>query len=368
MPIRKNVTLKTIAKEAGVTVQTVIKALKGKPGLSESTRRLIVQTAERLGYYTREQIRSLKLEHIEPFPMERLRFLLVHTQESIGSIRPLLKGLHDRFASFGHRIEPVLLPGGIREQAMEEWIDENGLAYADGIFIAPSITPRAWEPHLFRLGLPRILLNFPPPGIRIDSVIWDVYEAAYQAAAYLIGQGHRRLMYVGDIHSQRGYLLRWQAFCHALDAHGLPVNPAEHSISERLDRGAWVRELRLLLERHRPSAVVCGVHHEVEEVFRICGEMGLTVPGDLSFIGFLNEQPSGLPVFTRPMLPVRETGYRAADRMLWRIANPTLPYEHIRIQGELRIGETTGLYQADLEALTDDGPPDEHNQGGTDHV
>jgi LacI family transcriptional regulator len=42
-----------------------------------------------------------------------------------------------------------------------------------------------------------------------------------------------------------------------------------------------------------------------------------------------------------PLLAIRETGYRAADRMLWRIANPSLPYEHIRIQGELKIGSTT---------------------------
>ncbi|WP_158606572.1 hypothetical protein [Paenibacillus ginsengarvi] len=34
---------------------------------------------------------------------------------------------------------------------------------------------------------------------------------------------------------------------------------------------------------------------------------------------------------------------RAADRMLWRIANSSLPYEHIRIQGELRIGRTTAV-------------------------
>lgn len=71
MPIRKQVTLKTIAQQLGVTIQTVNKALKGKPGMSEATRQLIVETAEKLGYFTKEQIRSLRAERIISYPIER---------------------------------------------------------------------------------------------------------------------------------------------------------------------------------------------------------------------------------------------------------------------------------------------------------
>jgi LacI family transcriptional regulator len=46
----------------------------------------------------------------------------------------------------------------------------------------------------------------------------------------------------------------------------------------------------------------------------------------------VNEQPRNLPPIARPQLPILETGFRAADRMLWRIANPTRPFEHIRLQ------------------------------------
>ncbi|MFH5184262.1 LacI family DNA-binding transcriptional regulator [Paenibacillus sp. TAB 01] len=161
MPIRKQVTLKTVAGELGLTVQTVSKALKGKPGMSEATRQLIVLTAEKLGYYTKDQIRSLKLERIAPYPVERQRFLLVQTEESVSYNRLLLEGLHQRFASFGHQLEPVVLPKTIGGKAMPGWLEEHGVHYADGIFIAPSIVPKAWEAPLFQLPLPRILLSFP---------------------------------------------------------------------------------------------------------------------------------------------------------------------------------------------------------------
>jgi len=345
MPIRKEVTLKTIAKELGLTVQTVNKALKGKPGMSESTRQLIVETSEKLGYFTKDQIRSLRAERIVSYPMERMRFLLIQTEQSVGYNRLLLEGLHERFASFGHHIETCMLPGAIRETEMHDWIEVKGLEFADGLFIAPSIVPKAWEPALLRLSIPRILLSYPPLGTRVDSVIWDIYEATYQAVAYLQSIGHHRIMYVGDTHSQRGYILRWQAFLHAMNEFHTEVDPIVHSTSERSTHPQWLEELSDRLVHYAPTAIICGVDGEVAAVYQLCTKLQLNIPQDISIIGIMNEQQEQLPLFTRPLLSIRETGYRAADRMLWRIANPTLPYEHIRIQGELFIGSTTAAHQ-----------------------
>lgn len=347
MPIRKSVTLRTIAEELGLTVQTVSKALKGKPGMSEATRRLVATTAERLGYYTSEQIRSLTSERITPYPSGRMHFALAQTQESVSYNRMLLQGLQDRFYSFGHRIESVLLPAGVRDKEMPDWLETRGLAHADGVFIAPSLSPEAWEPSLFALPVPRILLNFPPPGLRMDSVIWDVYEAAYQSVAYLRQLGHERILYVGDIHLQRGYILRWQAFNYAMDQTGLGGREQAPHLTGRRDDREWAARLASALDAYRPTAIVCGIHDDARLVYAYLLDRGLRVPADVSLIGLLNEQPAGLPTFTRPLLPIREAGYRAADRMLWRIANPTLPFEHIRIHSELFVGETTSAPKAD---------------------
>lgn len=345
MPIIKQVTLRTIAYELGLTVQTVSKALKGKPGMSEVTRQKVVQTAERLGYFTMEQIRSLKAEHIVPYPLERKRFLLIQTAQfaNLPSLyRLLLEGLHERFASFGHELKVAVLPPAVHGKAVDDWIAQNGLEYADGLFIPPSIHPHEWEKALLKLAVPKILLNFPPLGSKVDSVIWDMYEATYEAVAYLHSIGHRNIMYVGDTHHQRGYLLRWQAFLHAADEFGLRIDPATHLIGRLPGDFEWLEELRQNITRYAPTAIICGIDGWVQRIYMICSrEMGLRIPEDMSLIGLLNEQPDSLPPFTMPLLAIRQTGYRAADRMLWRIANPALPYEHIRIQGELRIGSTT---------------------------
>ncbi|MBP1967604.1 hypothetical protein [Paenibacillus aceris] len=51
----------------------------------------------------------------------------------------------------------------------------------------------------------------------------------------------------------------------------------------------------------------------------------------------------------RPQLAIRESGYRAADRMLWRIANPHLPYEHVRLQGDFFMGSTLSACKSSRE-------------------
>ncbi|MEK8130417.1 LacI family DNA-binding transcriptional regulator [Paenibacillus filicis] len=341
MPIRKQVTQKTIAKELGLTVQTVSKALKGKPGMSETTRQLILQTMEQRGYLTKDQLRSLRAEHIVPYPVENLRFLLVQTEASVTYNARLIEGLRDRFASFGHHIETCQLPTSIRDKAMSGWIEEHGLAYTDGIFIAPSLTPKTWEDELLKLPIPKILLSYPPLGTKVDSVIWDIYEATFQAVAYLCSIGHANIMYVGDTHHRRGFILRWQAFLHAMNEFEAAIDPLMHSIDARDTNPHWVEDLRAKLVRYQPTAIICGVDSEIPAVYQLCTELGLRIPEDISLVGMLHEQPDSLPEFTRPLLSVRQTGYRAADRMLWRIANPTLPCEHIRIQGELWIGRTT---------------------------
>lgn len=140
-----------------MTIQTVSKALRGHPGMSEETRGLVIQTAAALGYRTKEQLRQLEQERIAPFPLYTRRFILVQSERSLGFLRLLLQGLNERFAEYGHRIDTLLLPEPTSPEQFRHWLELHNVGYADGIFIAPRIVPGFMEQSLLELQLPRIL-------------------------------------------------------------------------------------------------------------------------------------------------------------------------------------------------------------------
>lgn len=339
MSRKKSVTLQHVADALGTTIQTVSKALNGRGGMSEETRQLIWQKAVELGYRTHEQLRQLEQDRIAPFPVFPRSFFLIQSEQSLGFHRLLMQGLHERFAEFGHRITPVLLPKSMPASRFDAWADQLDLLYADGIFIAPRITPEWFEDRLLQLPVPRILLNFPPPEARVDSVVWDVYEAMYVCVRTLVRKGHRRILYIGDIGSQRGFILRWQAFVEAMREAGQPVEPRQHVLEAKGDEAAWLDRVETAFLKQQPTAVICGIDEDVAQVYFRLSKV-TDIPGRCSFIGFLNEASPQLPQIDRPGLLIKETGYRAADRMLWRIANPGQPYEHIRLKTEYQSGNT----------------------------
>ncbi|CAG7640594.1 HTH-type transcriptional regulator DegA [Paenibacillus solanacearum] len=337
---RSRVTLYDLAEELNLTIQTVSKALRGLPGMSEQTRSEVVRLAREKGYLTKDQKLAFRSERIAPYPVMQRRFLLVQNEYSLNFNRLLLEGLHERFMEFGHHVQPLLLPPGLKLSAFDAWAEASGFDYAEGLFIAPRMGYDAVERKLLELPIPRILLNYPPPEAKVDSVIWDVHEAMHQAVRHLLRLGHTRILYVGDASGQRGFALRWHAFAEAMAAGGVPVQTQEHC-TVRASGRPWQVDFMRLYARCKPTAVICGLDEEADAVYGKLREMEVDIPSGCSLVAFMNEASGDRPDCSRPQLLIRETGYRAADRMLWRIANPHMPYEHIRLRGEFVSGETT---------------------------
>lgn len=337
--MRKRITLYDLANQLGLTIQTVSKALRGLPGMSEQTRSEVFKLARELGYMTKDQKQTLQQDLISPYPVVQRRFVLVQNKQSLNFNRLLLQGLHERFMEFGHTVQPLLIPPKLKPSQFDDWAEEEGLLYAEGVFIAPRMNWDLLEQKLLELQLPRILLNFPPPESKVDSVIWDVYEAVYQAVRRLVRMGHRNILYVGDTKDQRGFVIRWQAFAEAMKEAGIPVHPENHAIQRDGSEG-WLADFEQKYALRQPTAVICGIDEEAAPVYHTLRRLGVNVPQQCSLVALLNEQSDTLPLCSRPQLPIREAGYRAADRMLWRIANPHLPFEHVRLQGDFFTGST----------------------------
>jgi LacI family transcriptional regulator len=308
--------------------------------MSERTRMEVIELAVRLGYRTKGQEQSFAIEQIPVYTSKPRRFALLVPPAGPSYIHQLLhEGLQSRLAEFGHKLELLFTPqSNGTDAAFGEWLDKYAVLYTDGLFLSPMIA-EPMEERLLRLATPKVLLNYPPPAAQVDSVMWDVYAAVHQSVQYLLSNGHRQILYIGDIQLHRGFRLRWQAFQEAMATAGMPVE-AEHHLTRTYSKETYIRQLTEILKLERPSALLVGVDHDLAWVYYACNLLGHSIPGDYSIIGLEHSPSAAIPELTCPKLLIKEAGMRGADRMLWRISNPTLPYEHIRLQGGFYEGGT----------------------------
>lgn len=342
MPRKKEVTLKHIAARLGLTVHTVSKALRGLPGMSESTRREVFRTARSMGYWSKSLADGLAAERIPLASGKPRRFMLIMPNDG-PFYRLQSDGLERRLHELGHVVQAVVLPQGCTDEAkLSDWAERSGLLLQDGLFLTPALA--GWtESALLDVPLPKVMINFPPAQAAVDSVIWDVQHAVHLALETLCRHGHRRILYVGDTGVFRGFKLRWEAFVAASVRLGLTVpDPDDHLISGANNRVRWVERIRDKLGSGAYTAVLAAVPGEAEWIQGAASSLGITIPGELSLIGIEDEALRHFPDLTRPSLLVNEAGERAAELMLRRIANPLAPFEHVRLLGPMVEGATVG--------------------------
>jgi LacI family transcriptional regulator len=341
MSNKKPVTLLDLSNQLGISINTVSKALRGLPGMSERTRAAIVKAAVQSGYRTKDQERSLVMERIPVIPHRQRHFKLIVPSWEKGwqMYQLLLEGLQEKLSEYGHLIETLLILDGLSEgSSFEEWADKHNLAYVDGIFIPP--IPRMYERWLLTLPIPTVLLNFPPPSAEVDCVAWDVGSAIHKSVQYLLYKGHRNILYIGNHTEQRGYRMRWQSFVEAMKEANVDVTSENHVTGSFKLREEWIAQFVDKLEQMQPTALLYGLGGNVAWVYHVCSSLGKRIPEDLSLISFEDGSTDDMPELSRPYLLIRETGVRGAERMLWRLANPSLPYEHILLQGGFYNGKT----------------------------
>ncbi len=118
------------------------------------------------------------------------------------------------------------------------------------------------------------------------------------------------------------------------------VNPDEHMLRSDVSLENWTESWLDHVKRYEPTAFICATELALTRTYLACHSAGKRIPTDYSIVCLELNVQSGMPDIGRPDLPTRETGCRAGDRMIWRIANPSLPYEHIRLQGDFDPGSS----------------------------
>jgi len=318
------VTIKDVAEAAAVSVTTVSHILNEVAGkrISPETRRRVVDAAERLGYAPNDLARGLRLQRSNTIGFVSDE---IATTPFAGRI---ILGAQEAAAARGLLLL-MLNTGGDPELERKE-IEVLLQRQVDGVLYA------AMSHRVVRLpdGLgtvPTVLLDCRSDDLTVASVVPDEVQGGYTATRAVLDHGHRRVGLVNNSEAIPATGGRLAGYRRALDEAGVAFDPGL-VVTDLCDTAGGYRAARTILRRDpRPTALFCFNDRMAMGAYRAAAELGLSIPGDLSVIGFDNQElicDGVFPGLTTVALPHYEMGARAVELLLDK-ASPA-PHEQLR--------------------------------------
>lgn len=305
-----SVTIKDIAKVAGVSHTTVSRALHGHPAISEETVSRVQQIADELGYVPNKAARGLKTRRSGILGVIVRRIVDPFFSEVLDGIEEVLsESDYSLFLAASHR-DPE------REEAIVRLMSERRV---DGVIICSTQVGEEHRQQLEQFGVPTVLINNQAAADITRSVYHDDAEGSRQLTRYLIELGHTKIGYLGNARAGRTTEDRKRGYMEEMQRHSLPI-PPEYVIEgpNGLADGGKVGTRAYLELNSPPTGIIC--YNDVMAIgaIRTLNEAGFRVPEDISVTGFDNID---LAAYVNPPLttfdqPKYELGCKAAAMML----------------------------------------------------
>ncbi|KAB8291928.1 LacI family DNA-binding transcriptional regulator [Bifidobacterium avesanii] len=303
---RGRTTLNDIATAAGVSITTVSKVVNGKADVAASTRERVEQAMERLGYF--KTLGSTK-------PTSKLIEIAFQHLDNSWTI-DLLQGASEHTQPDGIRL--VLSMLGESETAVGPWVEEVVVRRPLGVIVVFSKPSMSLAKRLASRQIPCAFIDpWGNPTTGTMSVQADNWSGGLFATRHLIELGHRRIATITGPENAMCSAARLDGYRAALREAGIEADPqlVRHGRFQVEDGERLATEL--LSSPRRPTAIFAQSDFIAMGVYRAAKELGLTIPEDLSVVGFDDIQTAAYmgPALTTIHQPLNEMA-SAATRMI----------------------------------------------------
>lgn len=274
-----SVTLDDVAQASGVSRATASRALNGNAKVSEATRRRVRAAADSLGYRVNEAARALAKGHTDV-----LGLVLPPGGPDIDIFQASLVGLLTEAAS--SRGKAIMLrTAGVDTGPVDLDRVFNG-GFVDGLLVMAQAFGTPWVDELLVRDLPVVAVgSHPQPGTKY-RVHADNYRGAVLATQHLIDLGHTKLATItGNLEHEYGRS-RLAGFRDTVTKAGLDL--PDHMV-RRGDFDFYQGQAAMeQLLPHEPTAVFVASDQMAAGAYSASRRVGLTIPQDLSIVGFDN--------------------------------------------------------------------------------
>lgn len=335
----KRVTVRDIAKVAGVSVASVSNVLNGVDKVSEETRERIIQVMLDLDYHPNLVARSLSKRK-----SDMIGLLLPITDEGPSSTSLLLRdnpfygellsGVEAKASEYGY---DVLIKGIRSGESCRDWILKRNL---DGAIFLGNYSEVLSE-EMQGLGKRLVLVDCYDEGTQIHSTIGiDDENGGYLAAKHLLENGHRKIALVASNVNLDGPIRRrYLGFKKAMEEFGI-TQTDDLILLDELSFDGGYRIGKKLLKRNDITAVFAVGDVMAFGILKAMYEVGKQIPEDLSIVGFDNTKGCeySKPALTSVDQPVYDRGRMAVEALAAAIQeeNPTLTHKTLPVSLKIR--------------------------------
>ena len=274
------ITLKNIAEIAGVSVNTVSRALNGKPDVNENTRQKILEVARKLGYVPNRSALSLK--------RQKTHIVGVIIEDNANPFwAEVLKGVESAAKRHGYHV--ILVNTSRNYQDEVEGIQMLLERRVDGILIAPNQEKYDDLIELKRLGVPFVIMGrhireF--ESLDIPMVYSDEVKGGYTATKHLIERGCKRIAFIGAQSYNTASIERCIGYKEALKEAGIEVNEDLVKTGGIEIEGGYKSVMELLENRIRFDGIFAYNDLMAFGVLKALKEVKMKVPGDVKVVGY----------------------------------------------------------------------------------
>jgi LacI family transcriptional regulator len=301
--MKKAISLKDVAKKAGVGLGTASRVLNNHPSVKEETRQLVLNAMKELKYQPNAIARSLKIKSTKTVG--------VMIPDISSAFYPeIVRGIEDASSTYQYNI--ILCNTDLDESKEILYLNMLKEKKVDGIIFISNTIGENLQEEFENLDTPIVLISTKDYKEKFPSVTIDNVEAAYAAVDYLCKLGHKDIaMIAGEFDDPNSGIPRIEGYKRALLHNGIAFKQDLVYEGDYRYKSGYENMKKILQRGTIPTAVFAASDIMAMSAARAAMERGFKIPEDISIVGFdgIESTQFFYPSITTIEQPRYEMGY-----------------------------------------------------------
>jgi len=331
------VTIKDVARKAGVSISTVSRVINNSKPVSNEIKQNVLRIIEETNYYPNPVARSLVMKK------SQLIGVIVPDISNF-VIGEILSGIEEIGKMYGYDILLCNTYGDLDQEI--RYLSLLKAKQVEGILLMTWKMEDKLVDYISQIERPIVLINRNANDLPIPSVSIDNYMAAYEMVKYLVDCGHKKIAMIRNNMDNDSFSLdQFKAYKNVVEDNGIEFD--ERLVkegSDKLENGYAIVQ-NLIKENLLPTAIFATSDLMAIDAINCLIDHGYSVPEDVSVVGFNDVKLASIyrPNLTTIHQPIYDIGAVAIRMIIKKINNEELDTNMVILPHELIIRNSSGL-------------------------